>query len=107
MSKIIGHVSEGKHARADEISGTPAYMAPEAFLTPAEVDPRCDLYAMENLAYFLLTGTAPFVGDRVEEIMTAHVSVPPPPPATRTSVSRWRMSRRRPAITIASPGSPR
>jgi tRNA A-37 threonylcarbamoyl transferase component Bud32 len=38
------------------IMGTPLYMAPERFRDPATTDPRCDLYSVGAVAYFLLTG---------------------------------------------------
>src|SRR5579859_1855890 len=44
---------------ADEIVGTPEYMAPEQRLT-ARVDPRADLWAVGVLAHEMLSGENPF-----------------------------------------------
>ena len=39
------------------VAGTPAYMSPESFRTPGDVDFRSDIYAVDAIGYFLLTGT--------------------------------------------------
>lgn len=39
------------------LAGTPAYMSPESFRTPGDVDARSDIYAVGAIGYFLLTGT--------------------------------------------------
>jgi serine/threonine-protein kinase len=41
------------------VVGTPKYMAPEQALTPADVDSRCDLFAMGVIAYELFTDRIP------------------------------------------------
>ncbi|MBN1423313.1 SUMF1/EgtB/PvdO family nonheme iron enzyme [Candidatus Fermentibacteria bacterium] len=45
------------------ISGTPAYMAPEAIRGGSEIGFHTDLYAIGCMAYELLAGHTPFVGD--------------------------------------------
>jgi hypothetical protein len=62
--------------------GTPAYMAPEAFLAPTMVDARADLYALGCVAHFLLTGRDLFEGG-IPELFQQHVEVPPPLPSRR------------------------
>jgi hypothetical protein len=62
-----------------EIFGTPAYMAPEQVSARAD-DPRIDIYAFGCIAFELVTGTPPFVG-RPLEIMSLHLSAPPPRPS--------------------------
>jgi len=59
------------------LMGTPAYMAPEQVLT-APLDGRADQYALGVTAYRMLTGRLPFDG-RVEELLRAHVELPPRP----------------------------
>lgn len=42
-------------------SGTPMYMSPERFRDPALMDPRSDIYSIGCVAYYLLSGRAPFI----------------------------------------------
>ncbi len=42
-------------------SGTPMYMSPERFRDPNAMDPRSDLYSVGCVAYYLLSGRAPFI----------------------------------------------
>jgi len=42
--------------------GSPTYMSPEQFLGSSTVDQRTDLWALAVVAYFALTGGAPFTG---------------------------------------------
>ncbi len=53
--------------------GTPSYMAPEQAMADPGLDHRVDLYALGVLAYELLAGRPPFIGDTPQEILTAHV----------------------------------
>jgi serine/threonine protein kinase len=60
--------------------GTPEYMAPEqAAGRPA--DPRSDIYAVGSIIYEMLTGTAPYDGDNVMEVL--HKKANQAPPALR------------------------
>ena len=55
------------------IAGTPAYMSPEQAGGQEEIDARSDIYSLGAVAYFLLTGQAPFRGKQVVQIMLAHL----------------------------------
>jgi eukaryotic-like serine/threonine-protein kinase len=62
------------------ITGSPMYMAPEQALGDSEPDERCDIYSLGAVAYYVLTGHAPFEGDRAIKIILAHAHdevVPP------------------------------
>jgi serine/threonine-protein kinase len=67
------------HTAAGMIVGTPEYMAPEQ-CDNRDIDARTDLYALGVMAYQLATGTLPFAGRSVAQLLLAHLREPPPPP---------------------------
>ncbi len=66
------------------ITGTPAFMAPEAAIGEQSVDSRVDLYGLGCVAYWLLTGERVFAGRTPVEVLLHHVKSPPVPPSQRT-----------------------
>ena len=62
--------------------GTVRYMSPEQ-VRGQEVDARTDLYSLAVTLYESLCGDTPFDGESHFEIMTAHLTKPPPPLADR------------------------
>ena len=62
-------------------TGTPAYMAPEQ-VTGQEVGPAADRYSLATIAYEMLTGSIPFEGLGVIELLYAHVHSDPARPST-------------------------
>jgi serine/threonine-protein kinase len=67
-------------SREGHVAGSPQYMAPEQATGEVRLDARTDLYGLGAVAYFLLTGRAPFSGATAMAVMIAvardHV-VPP------------------------------
>jgi tRNA A-37 threonylcarbamoyl transferase component Bud32/tetratricopeptide (TPR) repeat protein len=59
--------------------GTPAYMAPEQAAADPHIDHRADIYAVGVIAYELLTGRTPFVGNTQQALLAAHVTETPDP----------------------------
>ena len=59
--------------RADTAIGTPNFMSPEQMLSPREVDPRSDQWALGVLLYYMLTGVKPFaaptLGDTLKNVL--------------------------------------
>ena len=63
------------------VSGTPLFMAPEQASGEHDLDARADIYAIGAMAYFALTGKAPFDGASPFAIMIAHARDPVVPPS--------------------------
>jgi tRNA A-37 threonylcarbamoyl transferase component Bud32 len=78
----ISHVDLGREriTRAGSIIGTPEYMAPEQALGGA-VDHRADVYALGVLAFEMLTGALPLVGDSAVATLLAHQTRAPKAPS--------------------------
>ncbi len=53
------------------VFGTPGYMSPEQVFSAAEVDHRCDLWALGTIAYEALTGELPVAGTQTQELLAA------------------------------------
>ena len=62
-------------------SGSPLYMCPEQMKAYDKLDARSDIYSLGAVAYYLLTGRPPFVGNHVMEIVIAHSRDPVEPPS--------------------------
>ena len=59
--------------------GTPTYMSPEQCTARKELTGASDQYALGILAYELMTGQPPFVGDSPSALLVAHLQEQPPP----------------------------
>ena len=68
---------------ANTVTGTPLYMAPEAMLTPDDVDGRTDIYGLGCVAFFMLTGDTVFKGTNMVEVCSHHLHTEPERPSTR------------------------
>jgi serine/threonine-protein kinase len=75
-------------SNVNAVVGTPLYMSPEAILAPDKVDPRADIYGVGGVAYYLLTGRAPFSGESVVEICAHHLHSTPPAPSEHLPVPK-------------------
>jgi len=62
-------------------SGSPQFLAPEQASKFSQVDARCDIYSLGAVAYFLLVGRPPFLGENPMEIVIAHSRDLPVPPS--------------------------
>ena len=53
----------------DTAIGTPNFMSPEQMLTPRDVDPRSDQWALGVMLYFMLTGVKPFESKNLADVL--------------------------------------
>lgn len=64
--------------KAGEVHGSPYYISPEQVDGTSGGDHRSDLYSLGIMFFEMLTGTRPFVGKSVFEIIHAHKTQPAP-----------------------------
>ena len=76
VKDISGQNTE--HTEAHELTGTPAYVAPERLIDPQNIDARSDLYSLGSVGFNLLTGQDVFEGANAMEI-GYHVMKTPAP----------------------------
>jgi serine/threonine-protein kinase len=68
--------------RTIKFLGTPQYMAPERFRSPADVDARADIYSLGAVAFYMLTGRELFQGADDLELSNRVLNDPAPRPGT-------------------------
>jgi serine/threonine protein kinase len=74
----VAHLVGSELTQAEEVIGTPSYMAPEQ-LSKEAVDRRADIFAFGVLLYEMTTGRLPFTGDSIFAIAQAVVAEEPAP----------------------------
>jgi serine/threonine protein kinase len=80
IAKISAVSASAPRTETGVILGTPHYMSPEQ-AQGRPVDVGTDIYAMGIVLYEMLTGTRPFRGDSIFEILRCHIEQAPRPPS--------------------------
>jgi hypothetical protein len=73
------------HTRTGVPIGTPLYMSPE-HCRGRDVGPWSDIYSLGVILYELFAGSPPFTHESFYEVISAHLTAPPPPLHTRCDV---------------------
>jgi serine/threonine protein kinase len=60
--------------------GTPFYISPEQARSTKDLDGRADIYSLGCTIFHMLTGSVPFMGEGLTDVMRAHVSAARPDP---------------------------
>lgn len=77
FAKLVSDLSGDDLTSADTIFGTPAYMAPEQWRNPRDVDAGADLYSIGCIFYHCICGRPPFQFDNPFAAMNAHLTLQP------------------------------
>ncbi len=68
--------------RTGAVLGTPQYMSPEQARGLKTVDSRTDLWSLGVIVYLCMTGTMPFKGEAVGDLLVNICTMDPAPPST-------------------------
>jgi serine/threonine-protein kinase len=79
LAKVFSASTAVKTA-AGVLLGTPQYMSPEACESKRDIDHRTDIYALGVLLFQMMTGTLPFDGESMGEVLVKQVTMLPPAP---------------------------
>lgn len=90
LAKIVNQTVTDASSKATPSSrgiiGTPEFMSPEQMQPEVGVDKRADLYALGTIAYLMLGGKTPFIGDLMQLVMQKVMHTPPPLSSLRSDV---------------------
>src|SRR5262249_5159843 len=89
LAKLVEREGEAATTSLGMTFGDPCYMSPEQARGEA-VDRRADIYALGIMAYEMLTGQPPFLGQKVFDVLTQHIEAAPTPPSEhKPEVPAW------------------
>jgi serine/threonine-protein kinase len=81
LAKPLSNFSDVSLTAEGTITGSPLFMSPEQVNGDPNPDARSDIYSIGVVAYYLLTGVAPFDQANPMQVMMAHTRDEPVPPA--------------------------
>jgi serine/threonine-protein kinase len=112
IARLLDTTGTDSLTQTGSVIGTPHYMSPEQCLGE-ELDGRSDIYSLGVVLYEMLTGTVPFNAKTSREIISKHITQPPPPirsivselseeveAVVRMALEKERESRPQSAITL-------
>jgi serine/threonine protein kinase len=85
VSKVIAGDGVADVTASDSVVGTTAYMAPEQARAAGNASFRSDQYSLAALLYQCITGTLPFSGASVYEMVESIMTTPLGAPSARTT----------------------
>lgn len=88
VNQTVTDVSSNAAPSSRGIIGTPEFMSPEQMQPELGVDVRADVYALGTIAYLMLGGRTPFVGDLMQLVMQKIMHTPPPLSTLRSDVPK-------------------
>ncbi|MBI1903281.1 MAG: serine/threonine protein kinase [Planctomycetia bacterium] len=69
---LAGFLHDEDERQRNKTVGTADYLSPEQILTPNNLTPACDIYALGCTLYYAVTGKVPFPGGTTSEKARAH-----------------------------------
>lgn len=86
VSQTITDFNSNATPSSRGIIGTPEFMSPEQMQPEVGVDVRADIYALSTIAYLMLGGKTPFVGDMMQLVMQKIMHKPAALSSLRTDI---------------------
>ncbi len=86
VNQTVTDASSNATPSSRGIIGTPEFMSPEQMQPELGVDVRADVYALGTIAYLMLGGRTPFVGDLMQLVMQKIMHTPPPLSSLRSDI---------------------
>jgi serine/threonine protein kinase len=81
LSKFNNNSADEKYNTEGSVIGTLSYMSPEQLQNSDDVDERADLYSLAVSIYEILTGSLPFNGENMGDLVMKILREPPVPPS--------------------------
>lgn len=86
VSQTVTDISSNQTPSSRGIIGTPEFMSPEQMQPELGIDVRSDIYSIGTIAYLMLGGRTPFIGDMMQLVMQKVMQAPPSLSTLRTDI---------------------
>lgn len=86
LAKEVRKHDEVHLTKTGAVLGTPRYVAPESIHSKGQVDERTDIYMLGSVAYWMLTGRPPFIGESSVDLIVEHLNTVPERPSRVTEM---------------------